>query len=111
MQMISIYNKSKNPNLRYGFLLNFCGIKFILYRSAKGRHIVTCDAMQELVMLDKTATVIDLRKELVKIVDSIYQHRKNKPAVIFKDNGGSVEVIESKGKRYFCYAGESMPID
>ena len=111
MQMILIYNKSVNKNLRFGYLFKFCGIKWILYRSAKGKHIVTCDAMQDLVMLDKTATVIDLRKELVKIVDSIYQRRRNKPAVIFKDNGGSFEVIESNGKRYFCYAGESMPID
>ena len=80
MLLTKIYDKSENPNPRYGFLLNFGGIKWILYRSAAGNHIVTCDAMQDLVMLDKGATVVDLRKELVKIVDGIYQRRKNKRA-------------------------------
>ena len=76
MLLTKIYDKSVNKNLRFGFLFKFCGVQFLIYKSAKGKHIVTCDAMQDLVMLDKGATVVDLRKELVKIVDSIYQHRK-----------------------------------
>ena len=104
MQMISIYNKSKNPNLRYGFLFKFCGIDWILYRSAAGKHIVTCDAMQELVMLDKCATLADLRRELVKIVDNLYQHSKNKPVTIYRDNG--IEVVKSKDSYYLNYSGE-----
>ena len=104
MEMVKIYPQSKNKNLHYGFLLKFCGIDWILYRSAAGKHIVTCDAMQELVMLDKTATVADLRRELIKIVDNLYQRRKNKPVTIYRDNG--IEVVKSKDSYYLNYSGE-----
>ena len=104
MQMVSIYNKSKNRNLRCGFLFKFGGIKWILYRSAAGKHIVTCDYTEELVMLDKGATLVDLRKELVKIVDNLYQHSKNKPVTIYRDNG--IEVVKSKDSYYLNYSGE-----
>ena len=109
MQMISIYNKSKNPNLRFGFLFKFYGIDWILYRSAAGKHIVTCDPMRELVMLDKGATVADLRRELIKIVDNLYQRRKNKPVTIYRDNG--IEVVKSKDSYYLNYSGESMTVE
>ena len=96
MQMVSIYNKSKNRNLRCGFLFKFGGIKWILYRSAAGKHIVTCDYTEELVMLDKGATLVDLRKELVKIVDGIYQRRKNKPVIIYSDKENGYEVVKRR---------------
>ena len=83
MILTKIYDKSANKNLHFGYRFKFCGVQFLIYRLAKGKHIVTSDYMQDLIMLDNSATVVDLHKELVKIVDNLYQRRKNKPTVIF----------------------------
>lgn len=110
MQMVSIYAKSKNPNLRYGFLFNFCGIKWILYRSAAGKHIVTCDAMQDLVMLNKCATVAELRKELIGIINKYYIKNSNVKTVL-KDSETGVEIVRNKNDYYLNYGGESVLIE
>ena len=38
----------------------------------------------------------DLRRELVKIIDGIYQRRKNKPTLIYSDKVKGSEIVKSK---------------
>ena len=107
MILTKIYDKSVNKNLRFGYRFKFSGINFIIYRSAKGRHILTNNDMRELIMLDNCATVLDLRNELISIINKYYSKTKT----ILKDDKKGIEIVKNKNDYYLNYKGESVLIE
>lgn len=110
MLLTKIYNKSVNKNLRFGYRFKFCGVKFIIYRSAKGKHIISNNDIEELIMLDNSATALDLRKELIGIINKYYAP-KSKTKTILKDDKKGIEIVKNANNYYLNYKGESVLIE